>query len=153
MCLAALLCDQLLPIRESLDFTVEGSQILNYLPPRAKNWCESTTRPLISQLSDSLQRTMHILNRLQQAYYLFPHSSETSKLGNLLKILVDLFWPRTSVLLDALERNIVLGEELDRYLDTSIRESQANEDIQQITTFRNTFALWQSQLRLETVCA
>ena len=38
---------------------LSGSQILNYLPPRAKNSCESTTSPLISQLSDSLQQTMH----------------------------------------------------------------------------------------------
>ena len=80
---------------------------------------------MISQLSDSVQRMMHILNLLQQAYCLFPHSSENQRagVGNLLKILVDLFWSRTSVLLDALEKNNVRGEELDRYLDTSIRES------------------------------
>ena len=58
LCLAALLCDQLLPIRVSFDFTVEWFADLNYLPlrpltipPRAKNSCESTTSPLISQLS------------------------------------------------------------------------------------------------------
>ena len=45
---------------------LSGLQILNYLPPRAKNLCESTMSPLISQLNVLLQRRMHILNRLLQ---------------------------------------------------------------------------------------
>ena len=84
---------------------LSGSQILNYLPPRVKNSCESTTSPLISQLNDSVQWTMHILNRLANLPS-FPtfFRNQQAVVGNLLKILVDLFWPLTSVLLDARER-------------------------------------------------
>ena len=81
--------------------------------------------------------------------------NQQALVGNLLKILVDLFWPWLQDWWMHWKENNVRGEELDQYLDTSIRESQANEDIWQIKTFRNTclLVLRQSQLRLENFCA
>ena len=80
LCLAALLCDNLLPIRESFDFTVEWFADFELFASTGEELVWKYNEPLISQLSDTLQRTMHILNHLQQIFYLFPHSFETSKL-------------------------------------------------------------------------
>ena len=70
-----------------------------------KSNCESTKSPLISQLIDSLQRMMDILNRVASLLS-FPtfFRKQQAVVGNILKILEDPFWSGTSALLDALER-------------------------------------------------
>ena len=106
--------------RGAVDFVIKQGGM--YLPPRAKNSCESTTGPLISHLSDLLQRTMHISLTASLLSFRTFFRNQQAVVGNLLKILVDVFWPRTSVLLDALERKQPSLEMnlIDILIDTSI---------------------------------
>ena len=57
LCLASLLCDQLLQIRESFNFTVEWFADFELFASMGE---ELVSKYNISQLIDSLQRTMHI---------------------------------------------------------------------------------------------
>ena len=102
------------------NYPPQTAQILKCWPPRTKNSFESTTSPLISHLSDSLQRTMGTNSKLTIISHILPRPPSCSRqfTQNTSRSILAWYFSTTGC---TRKKNNVRGEEIN--LDTSIHGS------------------------------